>query len=753
MPGVAIRVANPISSYERSTVTDSKGEFRFGDVPPNGYHLTAVKDGFQAHEDDVAVRTMVPVTLEIKMQIQGAATTLRVEAYGADVLENVPYAHYDTDRAAFSRLPVTTPASGLSDAITMAAPSVVADSNGFFHPLGDHAQASFIVDGQPITDQQSKQFSTQLPANAIQSMELITGGVNAEYGDKTSLVANTQTRTGLGSQGTHGAVSARYGSFGSVGQDFDLGVGTETVGNFLVVNSERSGRFLDTPEFRPYHAVGNAGVSFNRFDYRLSDHHAFYAKGFGARNWFQTPNSLDNLSQDQRQKVETWSFAPGYTWIADSHTVANFNLFTRQDRVNYYPSRDPADDVPATISQKRNLLNVGGRGDVSYVRGHNTLKIGFQVLQNSLTESFFLEGPEIDRIDFYGTRKINQQSAYVQDSFALGGFTLSGGFRVDRYDGFSKATGFQPRGGISYLVEKTGTIFRFAYSNTFETPYNENLVLASSGDMAIQPGRRNQVNAGIQQAIGRWVQIDADYFWKRTDSAYDFAVLYDTPITFPISWAKSKIDGFAVRIATANWKGLQAYTLMGSSRARFFGPANGGLILDEGSLEEGVFRIDHDQKFQQTTFVRYQYKKGPWAAFTWRYDNGLVAGAVADPDEVLELSGARQSAMGLYCGNTFAAPGMPITACNVPLQAKRIRLPAPGTFDPDRNPPRISPRHLFNASIGTDNLFNRERYRTSLKFTVVNMTNKEALYNFLSTFSGTHFVTPRAYTAELGFRF
>jgi len=35
----------------------------------------------------------------------------------------------------------------------------------------------------------------------------------------------------------------------------------------------------------------------------------------------------------------------------------------------------------------------------------------------------------------------------------------------------------------------------------------------------------------------------------------------------------------------------------------------------------------------------------------------------------------------------------------------------------------------------------------------INVTNKTALYNFLSTFSGTHYVTPRAMTAELGFIF
>ena len=64
--------------------------------------------------------------------------------------------------------------------------------------MGDHAQVSFVIDGQPISDQQSKIFSTSLPPSAVQSMELVTGNPTAEFGDKTSLVAQITTRSGLG---------------------------------------------------------------------------------------------------------------------------------------------------------------------------------------------------------------------------------------------------------------------------------------------------------------------------------------------------------------------------------------------------------------------------------------------------------------------------------------------------------------------------------------------------------------------------
>jgi hypothetical protein len=55
--------------------------------------------------------------------------------------------------------------------------------------------------------------------------------------------------------------------------------------------------------------------------------------------------------------------------------------------------------------------------------------------------------------------------------------------------------------------------------------------------------------------------------------------------------------------------------------------------------------------------------------------------------------------------------------------------------------------------VGSDNLFHRDRLRVGVKFAVLNVTNKQALYNFLSTFSGTHFVPPRTYQTALGFTF
>jgi hypothetical protein len=269
----------------------------------------------------------------------------------------------------------------------------------------------------------------------------------------------------------------------------------------------------------------------------------------------------------------------------------------------------------------------------------------------------------------------------------------------------------------------------------------------------LQPGKRNQVELGVQQGFGRWVVVDLGYFDKRTDNAYDFGVLFDTPIVFPISWDHSKINGFTGRINLVEHGGFSAFTVFGHTSAIFSPPGNGGILLDQPA---GDFRIDHDQKFQQTTNVQYVFNKalGAWAALSWRYDSGLVAGSVPDFATALALTGDQQAAIGLFCGGTFATSDAPLTSCGSASRgATRIDIPADGTEDDVNNPARIAPRHLFDLGFGADNLLHGSKAKLKLHVSVINLTNREALYNFLSTFTGTHFVTPRAYQVQLGVTF
>ncbi len=256
--------------------------------------------------------------------------------------------------------------------------------------------------------------------------------------------------------------------------------------------------------------------------------------------------------------------------------------------------------------------------------------------------------------------------------------------------------------------------------------------------------------------------IEADSLWKYTHLAYDFSVFGNTPITYPIEWNNSKIPGYMIRASVPNFHGLTAYFVASSVAARFFEPQVSGIgVTPAGQGGTGVFRIDHDELFNETTHLQYQpWKRGPWIGFNWRYDSGLVAGAVpfatdgTTPVDLTGLTADQQIQAGLFCGSQFPTLSSPLTTCS-PSQygSKLVQIPSPGQENDDKNPQRIQPRNLFDVSVGHDNLFHGDRYKWSLRFTAINLTNKTALYNFLSTFSGTHYVTPRTETVELGFHF
>ncbi|MBV9613366.1 MAG: carboxypeptidase regulatory-like domain-containing protein, partial [Acidobacteriaceae bacterium] len=195
--GAEVTLTHAVSGYAQSVKTGTDGSFRLVNIPPDQYRLNVTAPGFQRFAQTVTVRTQVPIQINAQLALAGEQQTVEVSA-SAEVVENEPAAHTDVSQNLLANLPIASTGQGLSDAITLTSGGVVADSNGFFHPQGDHAETTYVVDGQPITDQQNKTFSTQLPANAFQSLELVSSSPNAEFGDKTGLIVNAVTRSGLG---------------------------------------------------------------------------------------------------------------------------------------------------------------------------------------------------------------------------------------------------------------------------------------------------------------------------------------------------------------------------------------------------------------------------------------------------------------------------------------------------------------------------------------------------------------------------
>jgi len=920
VPGATVHLVNQVSGLDRTLTTDAAGQFVFANIPFNPYTVTVIATGFSPLSKSVEIRSTVGTSLTLVLEVAVNAQSVTVEATG-DLIETDSTFHTDVDRDLFTKVPLESESSGLSSLVTETTPGVAADSNGLFHGLGDHASNSFSVDGQSITDQQSKVFSNQIPSNSIQSIEVISGAPPAEYGGKTSLVIVATTRSGQGVTTPTGSVNSSYGSFGSVTGGLDLAYGGQKWGNFLEADGLNSGRFLDPPEFKIIHDKGNEQNFFDRADYNFTTNDSIHLDVNYSRSWFQTPNAFDNLNvqnvettgpnngasaspdfagvgnTDQRSQIETINISPTYTRILGNNTVVNLGAFVRRDDYHYYPSHDPLADLGAadlqtsSIAQARTLTNAAVHADFNYAKGIHTFKAGAQYGQTFLRENDSLgvvestyNSPCVDAVtgislpgfdatadcngtdargnaviantnylpvlasydftrggsyyNFTGRADIKELALFAEDQIKVRDWLFNLGLREDVYNGLTDANQTQPRVGIAYNIKPTTTVLRVSYARTLETPFNENLVLSSTGctnnvlspllncnagvSGTMRPGFRNEFHAGFQQAFGKKVVFSGEYIWKYTHNAFDFSVLGNTPITFPIDWHHSKIPGYALRADVPELHGFSAYLVASSVAARFYPPQVAGAGATVGAT--GLpFRIDHDEKFNQTTHLQYTLTRGRllnglWGSFNWRYDSGMVAGStpcynptdantsclnssfapnspvgtnnlpttpatlngqpavvlvdnnipftvnpVTNGIAYLPLTADEESQAGLICNGDKATPthligvqvaGTPYYECQAnQLASSLIHIPAPGTGDNDRNPPRIAPRDLYDASLGFDNLFHAHRFKTNLDITAINVANKYALYNFLSTFSGTHSVTPRAITAKITFNF
>ena len=848
IPGATVNLSSSVSGLNRTVTTNGAGQFEIPNVSFNNYQISVAASGFASLKQNLSLQSAVGTNLKLILKIAAADSTVTVEATG-DLVETDPTFHTDVDRDMFIKVPMESQSSSLSSLVTATTPGVAADSNGLFHGLGDHASNSFSVDGQSITDQQSKVFSNQIPSNSIQSIQVISGAPPAEYGGKTSLVIVATTRSGQGVTRPTGSLSSSFGSFGSATAGFDVAYGGKKWGNFLEVDGLNSGRFLDPPEFAVFHDKGNEENAFDRIDYALTPVDSIHLDFNYSRSWFQTPNTFDNLNvqnvvsggssanpafgiignTDQRSRIGTFNISPTYTRVIGDNAVFNFGAFVRRDNYNYYPSENALADLgpsnlqTSSIFQNRTLTNAAVHSDISYDKGIHNIKIGAQYGQTFLRENDGLgivdptyNSPCVDLsgnplpgysdasqcpigataqnpnylpvlapydftrgggyYNFLGHTDVKELALYIEDQIKAGNWNFNLGIRGDVYNGLTATGQAEPRVGISYNIKPSGTVLSVSYARTLETPFNENLVLSSSGCLnailspllactpgvvgTLDPGYRNEFHAGFQQAIGKRAVVSGEYIWKYTHNAFDFSVLGNTPITFPIDWHNSKIPGYALHVDIPEFRRISAYVVMSSVAARFFPPQSAGAGATVGQSGQ-PFRIDHDEKFNQTSHLQYQIgKRGPWAGFNWRYDSGLVAGAMpfasdsTTPVDLTGLSNDQQFEAGISCNGQKATPTSGFQSC-LPSQytSSLVSIPAPGMENDDKNPPRIAPRNLFDATVGKQNIFHAERYKVDMDVTAINLTDKYALYNFLSTFSGTHYVTPRALTAKVTLNF
>jgi outer membrane receptor protein involved in Fe transport len=759
VPNAKVTVTQSVTGYNQSAQTDDEGAFKLVNVPFNTYTVRAEAAGFQGVEQAIDLESNIPLNVDLALAVAGTAETVTVSTSTAEIEPDRTSSDTDINQTVLER-PVGASPSRAIESIVASTPGFVTDDNGRMHPRGSESQVQYVVDGVPVTDNLSAIFSTSLDARTLRTVEVLTGGIPAEFGDRLAGVINVNTRSGLETP-TQGSVSFSGGSFstGEVGADFSTH--TKKFGFLSNLSATTSQRYLDPPTLDNFHNFGRTGKGFFRLDYQFDQNNSVRGSlTFGGSN-FQVPNRLEQeiAGQDVRQRLRDNSQNITYQHIFSPSAISQISFFNRYGTAKL--TSNPF-ATPVVAFQDRTLQNYGGLASLALTRGSHNLKFGGQVTITPVREnfSFYPTQPFADIIDqdgnvfpnpinsftaaspfvFDGRKTGRTLSAYAQDRFTLfKNFTLDVGLRYDNYKLVIQEDALSPRIGVAYYIPRTQTTLRASYNRLFQPPPPENLLLASSAQAAalspiavlrgvtvvqpILPDKQNAFEIGAQQALTRFFRLNLTVYQKRIENFSDKDQFFDTGVIFPITISSGRVTGEELRLESADIHGFRTFVSYANARAYGVTPINGGLFLGEDPQSLDIaglkFANDHDQRNELQFQVSYNHHTGVYAIFNGRYDSGVPTDV--EPGTTLA---------------EFTAAGFDPRLYNeIDFQRSRVR-----------------PRTILNFSIGAD-LLQRERASLNVQFDVQNLTNERFLYNFESVFSGTHVGFPRLLSGRIALRF
>jgi hypothetical protein len=755
--GAAITLSNPVSGFEQTVTAADDATFRLTNIPLQTYTLKIEFPGFRPDVRQVDLRTNVPVRLDVSLDVAGQTDTVIVSADGTGALVDTTLTGTRTavSLLAVERMPTVTGSRGL-ESVLVSFPGFAQNANGAIHPRGAHNQMTFVIDGLPISDQLTGAFANALDTSMVQSVELMTGNIPAEFGAKISGVAVVTTRSGLGlERGFTGDTAVRFGQFGTMQSATRVGGQRERVGYFGVFSAMRTDRFLDQVTLDNLHNAGHFGRAFARVDALLGERDLVRVHAMGGRSSFELANlrSQQANGQDQGQILADWS-----AWLSHVRTITPQSTLesTAAFRTTTARLLASSGDTPVTASQDRGLSTVTLATRYTRVAGRHSVRAGVDLQRFPVREAFTLgithpgfnhpaaEGfnPALLRHDltrggspfvFDEERAGTLASGFVQDSVRWQRLAATLGLRFDEYRFIVKGRQLQPRLGLAWSFPSSGTALRASYNRNYQTPPNENLLLSSSEAASrlapqsvrdalggtyvpLQSERQDVFEVGLQQALFGRISLDVSAYRKHSRDQQDNNNFFDTGIIFPTTMKKIRATGLEARLTLPQTNGVSGALSMTTSHAVSTPPFTGGLFLGQDAvdlLSAGPFVIDHDQKLSLHGTVNYATQVGVWMGGSVRYDSGLVANP-SDPAEVA------------------ADPDYADLLPYVDLVA---------------DVPRVRPRTIVDAVVAYDAMRGGRR-AWSARLQVNNLTNRTALFNFQSVFVGTRVVQPRAVSAE-----
>ena len=636
--GASVQLQHQDGATVQTASSAQDGSFRFAALEAGPYKLKVEASGFYPAEHTFVMRPRQPFSLSIELQTkQTVQEKVEVRATYQTIDPQKTGSSYTFTRDDLEKLPEPI-ADNTNDLVNNLMPGASDSHDNFLAVRGTEFSLHEFVNGVSFLDNTQPQFSPGVSPQIFETVDLMTGGFPAEYGNRYGGVLDITTRSGASLAG-HGDVNFRGATYENYDLNAEYGGQAGWLGYYLFVDGFTSGRYLDPPEPKELYDFGKGSRATAQLDFRSGTKDTFKLLLMGGGTNFQQPNISEDqeAGRDAQRHLRQQTAILSWYHTFSPETLLSTSLYERVGSDRVLPTSDP--DTPYSVAS-RAPFTIGIKSDVSHLWHGHVLKAGVDLVRLRELESFFFDSrgdPDVFP-PFSGGLKGGQASLYLQDHFApIRNLWVDLGLRYDYFDLVTTAVQTSPRVGLAYHFNSTKSVLHAAYNRYFSPPPIEYSLLASFiGNNAVDPDQRvgnvrayrqNYMEAGWSQELHPRVSLELNAYLHTGRDSYENHEISISRIFVPINFHAARSSGGELVL---NMKQLERLGIAGRfqyalSRTYFYGPITGGFAGDEPLVEGERVIPAFDQTHTGTAQIFYNNRwRNFWAGSALRYGSGTI---------------------------------------------------------------------------------------------------------------------------------